>query len=295
MLQHVQRLGTTFTGHELIIQRPNALAIPLRLSLAPLRDDKSLIIGAVLVFDDLTEQRSMEEERQRLDRLALLGEMTAVIAHELRNPLASISSGVQFLIQQAQPHEPSYEALALILRESTRLNQLLEDILEVSRTPRIQLTAHAVTDILDEVLSRWSQTAALHRVRIVKDYAPNTPAVQCDPLRIEQAFSNLIMNAIQAMTEGGVLSVRTRVETLAGSRNGSANALVIEIADTGTGIPAAVVPKLFTPFFTTKGKGTGLGLTITQRIINEHGGEVTVASAEGQGTTFVVRLPLTRP
>ncbi len=294
MLQHVQRLGTTFTGHELIVQRANAPAIPLRLSLAPLRDDKSLIIGAVLVFDDLTEQRAMEEERQRLDRLALLGEMTAVIAHELRNPLASISSGVQFLVQQAQPGEPSYEALALILRESTRLNQLLEDILEVSRTPRIQLTAHAVTEILDDVLSRWAQTAAVHRVRIVKDYAPDTPAVPCDPLRIEQAFSNLVMNAIQAMTEGGVLSVRTRVETLAGGRNGSATMLVVEIGDTGTGIPATVLPKLFTPFFTTKGKGTGLGLTITQRIINEHGGEVTVASSEGQGATFTVRLPIAR-
>ena len=151
-----------------------------------------------------------------------------------------------------------------------------------------------MTEILDDVLSRWAQTAAVHRVRIVKDYAPDTPAVPCDPLRIEQAFSNLVMNAIQAMTEGGVLSVRTRVETLAGGRNGSATMLVVEIGDTGTGIPATVLPKLFTPFFTTKGKGTGLGLTITQRIINEHGGEVTVASSEGQGATFTVRLPIAR-
>lgn len=294
MVQHVLRLGTTFAGHEIIIHRSDTQAVPLRLSIAPLRDDKSQIIGAVLVFDDLSEQRAMEEERQRLDRLALLGEMTAVIAHELRNPLASISSGIQYLLQQTSLNDPSREPLNLIFKESGRLNQLLEDILEMSRTPRIKLTEHSVTDILDDVLTRLQATAALHQVRIICDYDSNTPTIRCDPLRIDQAVSNLLINAIQAMPEGGTLTIRTWGET--GAVNGSNGArhyeLIVEIRDTGPGIPASIMPRLFSPFFTTKDSGTGLGLTITQRIISEHGGEVTVRSAEGQGATFMIRLPV---
>lgn len=283
MIQHVLRLGTTFAGHELVVTRVDEQSIPLRLSMAPLRNEKNAIVGAVVVFDDLTEQRSMEEERQRLDRLALLGEMTAVIAHELRNPLASISSGIQYVAQQTPPDQPAHEALTLVLKESSRLNQLLEDILEMSRTPRLQLGQHSMIDILDDVLARWYGTAALHQVRIVKDYAPDTPLVRCDPLRIEQAMSNLIINGIQAMPEGGALTVRTRVED---------GYLAVEIRDTGTGIPPAIQTKLFNPFFTTKGQGTGLGLTITHRIITEHGGTVSVESSEGQGAVFTVRLSL---
>lgn len=290
MLQHVLRLGTTFAGHELVVTRADGQSIPLRLSIAPLRNDKNAIIGAVVVFDDLTEQRTIEEERQRLDRLALLGEMTAVIAHELRNPLASISSGIQYLAQQTPSDQPAHEALTLVLKESTRLNQLLEDILEMSRTPRLQLGLNSITGILDDILARWYATAALHQIRLIKDYDPATPLVRCDPLRIEQAMSNLIINAIQAMPDGGALTVRTRLE--ADPDLGLAF-LAVDIGDTGPGVPPAILSRLFTPFFTTKGNGTGLGLTIAQRVINEHGGSVTVDSVEGHGAVFTVRLPAT--
>lgn len=290
MMQHVLRLGTTFAGHELVVTRADGQSIPLRLSIAPLRNDKNAIVGAVVVFDDLTEQRTIEEERQRLDRLALLGEMTAVLAHELRNPLASISSGIQYLAQQTPPDQPNYEALALVLKESTRLNQLLEDILEMSRTPRLQLGLNSITDMLDDILARWYATAALHQIRLVKDYDPATPIVRCDPLRVEQAMSNLIINAIQAMPGGGVLTVRTRLES---DPDSGLAFLAVDIGDTGPGVPSAILSKLFTPFFTTKGNGTGLGLTITQRVINEHGGSVAVDSVEGHGAVFTVRLPAT--
>ena len=302
MISQVLRLGTTFAGFEIVLTRPDEREVPLRQSLAPLRNDEGRIVGAVLVFDDLSEQRSMEEERQRLDRLALLGEMSAIIAHEIRNPLAAISTGIQYLLEQIPADDPARDTLTLMRQENERLNQLLEDVLLMSRPPRLQAVC-SITHILDDVLGRAHATAALNGIRIVRQFSPDTPTVRGDAMRLEQAMSNLIANAIQAMPEGGLLTVRTRKETarpgdgamqLAPERTVtplSGPWAVIEIEDTGAGIPSGDLPRIFSPFFTTKRSGTGLGLTITQRIVGEHGGEVTVRSNAGQGTLFTVRLP----
>ncbi|MFN8482789.1 MAG: ATP-binding protein [Anaerolineae bacterium] len=302
MISQVLRLGTTFAGFEIVLTRPDEREVPLRQSLAPLRNDEGRIVGAVLVFDDLSEQRSMEEERQRLDRLALLGEMSAIIAHEIRNPLAAISTGIQYLLEQIPSGDPAHTTLTLIRQENERLNQLLEDVLLMSRPPRLQAVC-AITHILDDVLGRSHATAALNQIRIVRQFSADTPTVRGDATRLEQAMSNLIANAIQAMPEGGILTVRTRKEATRGGdgvlQMASERLLtstggpwaVIEIEDTGVGIPNTDLPRIFSPFFTTKRSGTGLGLTITQRIVGEHGGEVTVSSGRGQGTLFTVRLP----
>ncbi|MFN8471960.1 MAG: ATP-binding protein [Anaerolineae bacterium] len=302
MISQVLRLGTTFSGFEIVLTRPDEREVPLRQSLAPLRNDEGRIVGAVLVFDDLSEQRAMEEERQRLDRLALLGEMSAIIAHEIRNPLAAISTGIQYLLEQIPAGDPAYETLTLIRQENERLNQLLEDVLLMSRPPRLQAVC-SITHILDDVLGRSHATAALNHIRIVRQFSPDTPTVRGDATRLEQAMSNLISNAIQAMSEGGILTVRTSKETTRGG-DGSVQLApermlsgsggpwaVIEIEDTGVGIPNSDMRRIFSPFFTTKRSGTGLGLTITQRIVGEHGGEVTVRSGSGEGTVFTVRLP----
>ncbi|MFN8499358.1 MAG: PAS domain S-box protein [Anaerolineae bacterium] len=302
MISQVLRLGTTFAGFEIVLTRLDGREVPLRQSLAPLRNDEGRIVGAVLVFDDLSEQRSMEEERQRLDRLALLGEMSAIIAHEIRNPLAAISTGIQYLLEQIPPGDPAYTTLTLIRQENERLNQLLEDVLLMSRPPRLQAVC-SITHILDDVLGRAHATAALNQIRIVRQFSPDTPTVRGDATRLEQAMSNLIANAIQAMPEGGILNVRTRKDTARGGDGAlqmmpermlsaaSGPWAVIEIEDTGVGIPNGDLPRIFSPFFTTKRSGTGLGLTITQRIVGEHGGEVAVNSDPGRGTLFTVRLP----
>ena len=222
--------------------------------------------------------------------------------HEIGNPLAAISTGIQYLLEQIPPGDPAYTTLTLIRQENERLNQLLEDVLLMSRPPRLQAVC-SITHILDDVLGRAHATAALNQIRIVRQFSPDTPTVRGDATRLEQAMSNLIANAIQAMPEGGILNVRTRKDTARGGdgalqmmpeRMLSATSgpwAVIEIEDTGVGIPNGDLPRIFSPFFTTKRSGTGLGLTITQRIVGEHGGEVAVNSDPGRGTLFTVRLP----
>ena len=172
----------------------------------------------------------------------------------------------------------------------------------MSRPPRLQAVC-SITHILDDVLGRAHATAALNQIRIVRQFSPDTPTVRGDATRLEQAMSNLIANAIQAMPEGGILTVRTRKETTRPSDGAmqlvpertvtplSGPWAVIEIEDSGVGIPSGDLPRIFSPFFTTKRSGTGLGLTITQRIVGEHGGDVTVRSNAGEGTLFTVRLP----
>lgn len=240
-----------------------------------LRGQADLIIG-------------IEEQLRRAERLSALGELSAMLAHEIRNPLGSIRGTAEILRDDFRPGHPKHEFLEILLKETDRLNRVVEDFLRLSRPIDGERKTCDLSAELRELVTLLGSDAAARGVRIALEVV-DLPSVTGDPEKLRQAFLNLILNGIQATVAGGTVTVRGAVLP----RSGDDGPLVeLAFADTGAGIPRESIEKIFTPFFTTKEGGTGLGLAITQRIVEGHGGTVTVESEPGQGTTFRVRLPL---
>ncbi len=248
--------------------------------------------GVVLVLRDLSRVRELEEQLQRSDRLAALGILAAGMAHEVRNPLVGVRAAAQLM--EREPGFPSSlrEFTGIIIREVDRLNRLVDGLLAFAGRRPLRLLPCNVNQIVEEALRLESAGLQGGGVGVLRKYDPEVPPVAGDPDRLLQVFLNLIRNGTEAMAGGGgELAVRTRYERLAPQCGGRA-AAVVEIADRGPGIPPELQGKLFNPFFTTKHRGTGLGLPISQRIVEEHGGAIEVQSQMGQGTVFRVLLPI---
>ncbi len=247
--------------------------------------------GIVLVLRDSSRVRDMEEQRRRSDRLAALGVLAAGVAHEVRNPLVGIRAAAQ-LMEREPAFPPSLrEFTGIIIRQVDRLNRIVSDLLSFAGQQPLQRRPCNINQILEEALHLLASTLEGARIAVVRRYDPEVPAVAGDPDRLLQVFLNLIRNGVEAMANGGELTVRTRFERVAPPCGGRA-AAVAEIADRGPGIPPEAQRNLFNPFFTTKNGGTGLGLPISVRIVEEHGGAIEVLSRVGEGSTFRVLLPL---
>ncbi len=253
-------------------------------STSPRKNVKGEMVGAIVIFRDLTEIKKMRENMRYKDRLASLGELTAGIAHEIRNPLAGIKTTAQALKSEFDPQDPKCEYLEKIIKEINRTNSLLQELFIFARPQKPQFVPYDVTKVLERVISMQEKSIEERGVEIKKDYAPDLPLVPLDPNQIYQVFLNLIINAVQAMPKGGDLFLTVKQD--------GKDWISVIIRDTGVGMSEEVRAKLFDPFFTTKSMGTGLGLAISYRIIQEHGGMVTVESKPGQGAKFTIRLPL---
>ncbi len=275
--------GVVVVRQEVEVRKGDGGIVPLGMSVSPLRGEGGGIRGVVVVFSDMSEARRMEEERRRLDRLALLGEMSAVVAHEIRNPLAGIGAGVQHLAEKIGREDPKYESLEMIMRESERVNRIIEEILMISRPVRLHLAPCNVVEVIEEVLDRFEGKAESKGVKVSKYYGPVVPLVRGDGAKLGQALSNLILNGIEAMPDGGELRVMVTSER---------GYVEVEVRDSGLGIREEDRGKIFEPFWSRKPGGTGLGLAIAKRIIEEHGGEIRVESEEGKGSVFIVRIPM---
>jgi two-component system sensor histidine kinase HydH len=224
-----------------------------------------------------------EEQLRRADRLSALGELSAGMAHEIRNPLGAIKGAVEILKDDYSSGDRKYEFIKILLKESDRLNTIVQEFLGFARPKQPELQQADLNDAIESVLALAAQEAKKTGVSIDKKLDTAIGKRSLDAGLLKQAFLNLILNAIQAMPQGGVLSVESSL------RDG---AVEVRIADTGVGIPAGDRKKLFSPFFTTKKNGTGLGLAITYRIIENHRGKIDVTSEPGKGTVFTVRIPL---
>ncbi len=248
--------------------------------------------GVVLVLRDLSRVRELEERLQRSDRLAALGVLAAGVAHEVRNPLVGVRAAAQ-LMEREPGFPPSLqEFTGIIIREVDRLNRIVDGLLAVAGHRPLRLRPCNVNRIVDEALRLEESGLQAAGVAVTRRYDPEVPSVAGDADRLLQVFLNLIRNGAEAMAgRGGELAVRTRFERLAPQCGGRA-AAVVEIGDRGAGIPPEVQQQLFNPFFTTKDGGTGLGLPISLRIVEEHGGAIEVQSQMGQGSTFRVLLPI---
>jgi len=228
------------------------------------------------------------------EKMAAVGQLAFGIAHEIRNPLGIILGGVEFLEKNLVKNDGINKEVVEKLKQSIdRVNNIIVDLLRFSRTSKLEAQSVDICTLMEEVVSLIKNQAHLKDVQIVKNYTENAFSVLADLVLLRQAFFNLCINAIEAMPGGGVLTLN-----IYSGQNAQANKeVIIEIADTGQGIPKDILPRIFEPFFTTKepGKGTGLGLSIVQLILERHKGSIGVEGAEGKGTKFTIRLPLSLP
>jgi PAS domain S-box-containing protein len=235
------------------------------------------------------ELRSMSQQLWHTAKLATMGELAASIAHELNNPLATVSLRAEALLAQIPGDDPKRRAVVVIGQETDRMGRLVADLLQFSRRSNQQLSTVDMVEEVEKTLELIQYHLARRKVNMIREYAPDVSPVLADRQQLRQVLLNLFTNASDAMPQGGTLTVRISAGTL----NGGLLAVVMEIADTGKGISPETLPHIWEPFFTTKpeGKGTGLGLAICRRIVEEHRGMINLTSQFGQGTTARVALP----
>jgi two-component system sensor histidine kinase PilS (NtrC family) len=257
------------------------------ISVTALRDGSDHTIGRILIFQNLTELKRLEGEVRLKDKLAAVGELAAGIAHEIRNPLASISGSVQVLKNSSTPGSPEQRLMEIVVAESHRLSSILEDFLRYVRPKERAEEPVDAPSALDDVLTLLAHgDEASSRHRVVQDVHPRSVVVQADPGQLRQIFWNVARNALAAMPDGGTLTVSARVQ------GGHWN---VSFKDEGHGMTTGERDRLFTPFAHSFPGGTGLGLAIVHRIVEEHGGTIRVDSAVGRGTIVSISLPLAGP
>ncbi len=238
--------------------------------------------------EKLRELRQIEEELRRKDRLAALGELSAGVAHEIRNPLGIIKSSAQVLAKSTADSKKTAELTGFIIEEVERLNRVITNFLDFARPRSMNKDFHSMESILEKSLRLCGNRLESAGIEIKKNYDGGAPSVYADEELLKQAFLNLLINAVESMPGGGVLSMHIRRCRLSASGNDCVEVL---IRDTGCGIAEEAASKIFNPFFSTKEEGSGLGLSIVHKIMESHDGEIAVKSAPGKGSVFTIRLP----
>ena len=260
----------------------------LEIRAMPRFDDDDQVLGLIHVIRDITEKQKVEEALQRTEQLKLVGEWSAELAHEIKNPLAGIKGSMDVLLQEPTIGEEDKTLIRKAADEIKRIELLIKSLLNFAKPPQLKLLQTDINDLLEKTISfslnhpSLAQNAALP-ITVVKDFDQDLPITMADPMQLQQVFLNLMLNAVEAMPNGGALAVKT-------SYDDERDAVNIAIADTGKGIERSLLDQIFQPFFTTKRKGSGLGLAVTRRLIEEHGGDVYVESTPDKGTVFNISL-----
>ncbi|HEU19259.1 MAG TPA: PAS domain-containing protein [Deltaproteobacteria bacterium] len=277
MLTTVKESGGTI-GREIDYPLAEGKSIPLDVLATELKDEDGVFLGYVILFKDLTEIDRLRNEIERSRRLASLGRMAAGIAHEIRNPLSSIKGFATYFRERYRDIPEDRKTADIIIGEVDRLNRVIGQLLEFARPMNIQLKPTALQGFLQHSVKMIKQQAGERNITIKTDFPSLIGEIFLDADRMSQVLYNLYLNAFDAMDEGGTLSV--------GLSSADGGTATITIADTGTGIGAEDMGRIFDPYFTTKPSGTGLGLAIVHRIMEAHNGEIHVDSTPGQGTTI---------
>lgn len=281
-------LGGEWIKAELKHRRKDGTVFPVEISAGLLE------VGVqryILALDrDITERKKTEEALQRTEQMKMVGELATGLAHEIKNPLAGIKASMEVLSNESTFSEEDKGVLLKVIEEIKRIETLLKELLDFARPSKSQFTDVEVNSVIDTVLVLLTQNKQLAQnnsktINVIKGLDRYLPEIKADPMQLKQIFLNLILNAIDAMPEGGTLGIRTFFDTATSS-------IQVEVSDTGKGIDSKMMDKVFQPFFTTKPKGTGLGLAITKRLIDEHKGCISVINGTGGGTTIRVGLPL---
>jgi two-component system sensor histidine kinase PilS (NtrC family) len=271
------------------IRKKDGSIAMLGMSSSLLKDDRNTVHGIILVFQDITRLIEMEEKVRRQERLATVGSLAAGIAHEIRNPLASLSGSIQLLQSELDPKGDNKRLMDIVLRETDRLNAIIGDFLDYARPKTPDKERVFLSSVIEEtILLLRNSPDCREGIAIVQDVDPALE-LSADPQHLRQVFWNLALNACQSMRDGGTVTIAAK---RAASPDGDPGWCEITVADAGQGIPQEHLDKLFDPFFTTKADGTGLGLAIVYRIIEDHGGTIGVESEPGKGSTFRIKFPL---
>jgi PAS domain S-box-containing protein len=256
-------------------------------SFAPLVGKNGECLGRLVLLDEITERIRLEEQMLQNEKLTSLGLLAAGVAHEVNTPLAVISNYIQILGKQLPSEDPRQKTIDKIVKQTFRASEIVNNLLNFSRTGGAQFVEVNLNAVLDETLSLVQHPFKTARVNVIRNFTESLPAVHGSTTRLQQVFLNLFMNARDAMPNGGMLEVRTAAQ------NGSVE---VEVTDTGVGIPSDNLPRIFDPFFTTKSsaRGTGLGLSVSYGIVKEHAGRMEVRSTPGKGTSFRLEFPAAR-
>ncbi|HET7497025.1 MAG TPA: ATP-binding protein [Candidatus Eisenbacteria bacterium] len=294
---------------EVEVATKNQDALPVSLRLLPLETESGALGGTLALFVDLRGEKSRDEQWRRRDRLASLGALAAGVAHEIRNPLAGIGASAQILARRLPAGDARASFATLIVEEVARLDRIVESLLQFARPATPKLARQSLLPALEKAITLMHEPAVRQKVSLVADRAERVPEIYVDVDQILQVIVNVVKNAIQAMPDGGEIKVgmgvkrkrlveRSAIGRRASDRLESARPIPeqevveIQVQDNGPGIPAATLARVFDPFFTTRAQGSGLGLSICQTIVREHGGVIAVESTVGQGTTVTIDLPV---
>lgn len=260
-----------------------------------LEDEEGHLHEIILNLHDITELKKLEARIRQAERLAALGTLAAGMSHEIRNPLSTIKTFVQLLPKKIDRPGFLEKFQRTVPREINRINQLVEDLLDLARTPKYRFAAIDIKSFLKQTIEFVEEELQINHIECLCELSNDLPLVRADVNQLTKAFHNLILNATQAMETGGRLTIEafsekgdTHWRQMSTSRNGW---VTVIFQDTGPGIPPEAIKNIFNPFFTTKDKGCGLGLAITHKVITEHGGFIELTSRLGQGTRFIIGLP----
>jgi len=297
LVETALRAGRSMSEHTGFRLGELATPLPIRASVSPLFDQNGGQQGAVLMMRDLTQIHALEETVRRAERLSMVGTMVAGLAHEIKNPLGGIRGAAQLLKMELGADHPLIEYPQVMIRETDRVNDLIEELLGLSHS-KVELHHQVnLARILDETLLLQRQAFATKQVDFALSLDPSIPPLQGDPKLLAQLFLNLIKNAGEAVAPKGKVWVSTRIDAdyHLGPSGGRRIPLVkVLIEDNGPGISAEERKHLFTPFYTTKQGGTGLGLATCQKIVNDHQGLINLSAHSSGGCSFAVSLPLFR-
>jgi two-component system, NtrC family, sensor kinase len=258
--------------------------LTINMSLAPFEAARGVVTGTLVVIENVTERAQLEEQLLQREKLSSIGLLAAGVAHEVNTPLAGISSYAQMLLQQIDGSDPKRRLLEKIHLQTVRASGIVNNLLNFSRTGDAQFREIDLNQVLDDTLQLLEPQLRNARLEIVRNYGQDLAAAFGNASKLQQVFMNLILNARDAMPNGGRISIRTRLVE---------NSLVVDFRDTGIGMAPEIIARIYDPFFTTKdvGQGTGLGLALSYGIVQEHGGRIFVESRLGEGAHFTIKLP----
>ncbi|MCK4905324.1 HAMP domain-containing protein [bacterium] len=241
---------------------------------------------------ELKKMQKMQEELRKLDRLSALGQLTAEVAHEVKNPLGIIKNSAQILESSPLDEIKRKEIVNFIIEEAERINKVVDNFLQFAKSPKTRKQKTNIIEVLNRTVQLVSDTLVKNDIEVIKEYKDSVPLIRTDQSQLQQLFLNLTLNAIEAMPEGGRLKILTQLEFEKTLGHTKEQWIKIVFSDTGRGVSAKLKKKIFEPFYTTRKHGTGLGLSISRKIVENHGGKITLESEVGKGSSFKILLPV---
>jgi PAS domain S-box-containing protein len=273
--------GVAIIGRETKHQRKDGREIDAEVTISPIRNEKGKVIALSAILRDITDKKRTEEMVLRSEKLSVVGEMAAGVAHEIRNPLAVLSGFIQILHNESGQNHKYTE---IMMSELKRINLIIGEFLILAKPHVVRFEQCNLMNILDDVLTLFDSQINLNNVQVERNHPKILPTLMCEPNQLKQVFINILKNAIEAMPQGGTITLSIDYD--------NSQRVHIQFSDEGVGLPEEVLSKVGQPFFTTKEEGTGLGLMVTQRIIENHHGEMKIRSKVNEGTAVEVILPV---